>query len=86
MEHIYYKGQIDYIGAYTGKVEINGNPPNGKLWMDKMDCKADEPNEFTCTGWQPSEIRTEFGYVQGYPRFGTLETGIRAGVIDVTRD
>ena len=51
VEHIYFKGQIDYIGAYTGKVEINGNPPDGKIYMDKMECVADEPNEFVCTGW-----------------------------------
>ena len=40
IENTYRTGQIDYIGAYTGKVEINGNPPNGKLWMDKMNCEA----------------------------------------------
>ena len=85
IENIYRSGQIDYIGAYSGKIEINGNPPNGKMWMDKMDCVADDANDFTCTGWQPDQT-SEFGYDQGYPRFGTLETGIRAGVIDVTKD
>ena len=40
VEQIYRTGQLDYIGAYTGKVEINGNPPNAKLWMDKMNCEA----------------------------------------------
>ena len=85
VEHIYRDGQIDYIGAYTGKVEINGNPPNAKLWMDKMNCEAQDPNDFICTGWQPAH-RTAFGYDPGYPRFGTLEEGIKAGAINVKRD
>merc|ERR1712007_203437 len=54
IENIYRTGQIDYIGAYTGKVEINGNPPNAMLWMDKMNCEAQDPNDFICTAWQPS--------------------------------
>ena len=40
VEQIYRTGQLDYIGAYTGKVEINGNPPNALMWMDKMNCEA----------------------------------------------
>ena len=51
VEQIYRTGQLDYIGAYTGKVEINGNPPNAKLWMDKMNCEAQDPNDFICTAW-----------------------------------
>ena len=51
IESVYRTGQIDYIGAYTGLVEINGNPPNGKLWMDKMNCEAFDSNDFICTAW-----------------------------------
>ena len=85
VEQIYRTGQLDYIGAYTGKVEINGNPPNALLWMDKMNCEAQDPNDFICTAWQPA-WRTTFAYDQGYPRFGRWEEGIKAGVIDVSKD
>ena len=85
VEHVYRTGQIDYIGAYVSPVEINGNPPDGKLWMDKMNCEAYDSNDFVCTAWQP-KIVPYFSYDQGYPRFGRLEEGIRAGVIDVTKD
>ena len=51
VEQIYRTGQLDYIGAYTGKVEINGNPPNALLWMDKMNCEAQDANDFLCTAW-----------------------------------
>ena len=62
IENIYRTGQIDYIGAYTGKVEINGNPPNGKDWMQKMHCEAQEENDFICTAWQPADQPREYGY------------------------
>ena len=61
VEQIYRTGQLDYIGAYTGKVEINGNPPNALLWMDKMNCEAQDSNDFLCTAWQPA-WRTTFDY------------------------
>ena len=51
IESLYRDGQMDYTMGYTGLIEINGNPPNAMLWMDKMNCIADDPNEFTCTAW-----------------------------------
>ena len=48
--------------------------------MDYFGCSTHRANDFDCIAWQPDYD----SQTQGYPRFGTHEKHIYAGVIDVT--
>ena len=50
--------------------------------MDQYHCEALRDNEFVCTAYQPDYKNDNES--DGYPRFGTVDFTIQAGLIDVS--
>ena len=57
--------------------------PEALEYMDYMGCSGTEVAKL-CMAWQPNYVLSwnGFGITDGYPRFGTGEFGITAGIID----
>ena len=63
--------------------QLDSDVPTALAYMDYMGCSGTEVANI-CTAWQPNYKLSwnGLGITDGYPRFGTGEFGITAGIIE----
>lgn len=66
----------------NAKIDVSGNPALALDYMDQYHCDALANNEFVCSAYQP-DYRND-NENEGYPRFGTVDFTLSAGLIDVS--